>query len=284
MLLMMRPSLIFSAWQSIVSTVAPSRMTVIESATFASSLSLCEMMIEVMPCALNSMSSLQQRVAVGFVEAGGRLVEDQQLHLLGERLGDLDQLLLADAEIGDQRVRRFLQADLGQQLARAVERLAPVDDAHSGRLVAEKDVLGDRQQRHQRQFLVDDDDAEMLAVGDARKAALLALVDDLRLRRSRRDRRRSAPSSASTCRRRSRRRSRGSRLRATTRLTSRSALTPGKLLVIPRISRMAFIAMLVAYVRRLVARPCDVERLRRPRKSPAPNSARRPYCVGLRIT
>ena len=28
------------------------------------------------------------------------------------------------------------------------------------RLVAEEDVLGDRQQRHQRQLLVDDDDAE----------------------------------------------------------------------------------------------------------------------------
>ena len=50
---------------------------------------------------------------------------------------------------------------------------------YSRLLVAEEDVLGDRQQRHQRQFLVDDDDAELLAVGDAREAALLALEDDL---------------------------------------------------------------------------------------------------------
>ena len=33
-------------------------------------------------------------------------------------------------------------------------------------LVAEEDVLGDRQERHQGQLLVDDDDAEVLAVGD----------------------------------------------------------------------------------------------------------------------
>ena len=33
-----------------------------------------------------------------------------------KRLGDLDQLLLADAEIGDQRVGMFLEADLVEQL------------------------------------------------------------------------------------------------------------------------------------------------------------------------
>ena len=54
----------------------------------------------------------QQSVAVGFVEAGGRLIEDQQLHLLGEGLGDLDKLLLADSQIGDERIRRFLEPDL----------------------------------------------------------------------------------------------------------------------------------------------------------------------------
>ena len=138
------------------------------------------MMIEVMPW-LELDQQTQQSVAVGLVEAGGRLVEDQQLDLLGERLGDLDQLLLADAQIGDERVGQFLEANLRQEVARAAERHAPVDDAHPGGLVAEEDVFGDRQQRHERQFLMDDDDAEMLAVGDARKAAFLALKDDLPL-------------------------------------------------------------------------------------------------------
>jgi hypothetical protein len=86
----------------------------------------------------------QQSVAVGFVEAGGRLIEDQQLHLLGERLGDLDKLLLADSQIGDERIRRFLEPDLAQELPRPVEGHAPIDDAHFGWLVAEEDILGDR--------------------------------------------------------------------------------------------------------------------------------------------
>ena len=90
-----------------VSTVRPSRSTVMRSATLATSLSLCEIRIEAMPCSRNAMQAVEQRGAVGLVEARGRLVQDQQPHLLGQRLGDLDQLLLADAEIGDQRVRRL---------------------------------------------------------------------------------------------------------------------------------------------------------------------------------
>ena len=68
------------------------------------------------------------------VQARGRLVQDQQLHLLGQRLGDLDQLLLADAEIGDQRVRRFRRArPCASSSPRArVDRVA-VDDAEPRR-------------------------------------------------------------------------------------------------------------------------------------------------------
>ena len=80
---------------------------VIESATLAISLSLWEIRIEVMPCVLKLEQQVEQGVAVGLVQARGRLVEDQQLDLLRQRLGDLDQLLLADADVGDQRVRRF---------------------------------------------------------------------------------------------------------------------------------------------------------------------------------
>ena len=41
---------------------------------------------------------VQQVGGVLVVQGRGRLVEDQQLDVLGQRLGDLDQLLLADAE------------------------------------------------------------------------------------------------------------------------------------------------------------------------------------------
>ena len=66
-----------------------------------------------------------------------------------------------------QRRRGLLEADLAQQLAARLRSLRPVDDAVLSHLVAEEDVFGDRQQRHQRQLLVDDDDAEPFAVVDA---------------------------------------------------------------------------------------------------------------------
>ena len=53
--------------------------------------------------------SLSLRLAVG----SSRI---RSLHLLGQRLGDLHQLLLADPDIGDQRVRRLIEAHLRQQL------------------------------------------------------------------------------------------------------------------------------------------------------------------------
>ena len=71
------------------------------------------------------------------------------------------------------------EADLLHQLAGAAERLVQSMTPFSAGLVAEKHVLGDRQLRRERQFLVDDDDADVLAVGDPAEPPLLALVDDL---------------------------------------------------------------------------------------------------------
>ena len=58
----------------------------------------------------------QQVLAVALVERGRGLVEDQQLDVLGQRLGDLDQLLLADADVADERVGVLVEAHAGQQL------------------------------------------------------------------------------------------------------------------------------------------------------------------------
>ena len=74
-------------------------MTVTRSEIAVISLSLCEIMIEVMPALLEPAQQAEQVRGVAVVERGGRLVEDQQPDVLGQRLGDLDQLLLADAEL-----------------------------------------------------------------------------------------------------------------------------------------------------------------------------------------
>ena len=122
--------------------------------------------------------AIEQRRAVGLVEAGGGFVQDQQAHPLGERLGDLDQLLLADTEIGDQRVRLLMQADLGQQFPRTPVHRVAIDDAEPRGRVRKEDVLRDRHQRNQRQLLVNDDDPERLGIVDIAKAPLLAVEGD----------------------------------------------------------------------------------------------------------
>ena len=55
-------------------------------------------------------------LGVVLVERRGGLVEDQQLDVLGERLGDLDELLLADADVLDQGVGVLVEPDPGEQL------------------------------------------------------------------------------------------------------------------------------------------------------------------------
>ena len=86
---------------SSVSMVLPSRMMVTWSAIALISLSLWLMMIEVMPCALELADQVEQVRGVLVVQRRRRLVEDEQLDLLGQRLGDLDELLLADADVDD---------------------------------------------------------------------------------------------------------------------------------------------------------------------------------------
>ncbi len=129
MLRMIRSSSTGSLRQSMLSTVRPSRSTVIRSATRATSFNLCEIRIEAMPCSRNATRRSSSAALSVSLRLGGRLVQDQQAHPLGERLRDLDQLLLADTEIGDQRIRLLAQADLGQQFSRAPVHLVTVDDA-----------------------------------------------------------------------------------------------------------------------------------------------------------
>ena len=46
-------------------------------------------------------------------------------------------------------------------------------------LVAEEDIFGDRQERHERQLLMDDDDSEMLTLRYIAELHGLALIDDI---------------------------------------------------------------------------------------------------------
>ena len=121
---------------------------------------------------------LQQGVAVGLVQAGRGLVQDQQLDLARQGLGNLDQLLLAHAQVGDEGVGRLFESNLVQQGLCHLVCGHPVDHAALGGLVAQKDVFCDGQQGHQRQLLVDDGHAQVFAVANALELALFPLKHD----------------------------------------------------------------------------------------------------------
>jgi hypothetical protein len=131
--------------------------------------------------ALEVLDEVEQVGGVLVVEGRGRLVEDQDLHLFGERLRDLHELLLADPDVVDLRGGVIAQADPSEELRSLEVGLVPVDEPTARDLVAEEDVLGDREERAQRELLMDDDDAALLAVADVAKAHGLALEDDVAL-------------------------------------------------------------------------------------------------------
>ena len=115
---------------------------------------------------------LEQPLAFGRRQGGGRLVHDQDARLDRQRLGDLDQLLLADAQ-GCRRARpgsrsmpsRCSSARGGARLA-----LRSTISPAMQRLAAEEDVVGDGELGDEVEFLMDDGDAGGLRVADAGEA------------------------------------------------------------------------------------------------------------------
>ncbi len=121
---------------------------------------------------------VEQVGGVLVVECGGRLVEDQQFDVLGQRLGDFHELLLAHANVHDLGVRVLRQTHALKQLGRLGARLVPVDHAALRLFIADEDVLGDGEERAERELLMDDDDTVGLGILDGAVLALLAVEGD----------------------------------------------------------------------------------------------------------
>ena len=100
----------------------------------------------------------QQGGAVLLIQACRWLVQDQQPDFLGQRLGNLNKLLLADAQVRDPRIRRLPQPNRVEQRQRAGAFRIAVNHPMAARRTRQEDVLSNRKQRDQRQLLVDDDD------------------------------------------------------------------------------------------------------------------------------
>ena len=201
-----RPTIISASLALFVSagvvspTTAPRRSTVMRSAIASTSSSLWLMKTIVLP---SSRSSAGSRTAPGLrrCQHRRRLIEDQDVDPAVEGLEDLHALLLTDGEILDGGRGVDLEAvGVGQLVTCCSARLGMQDRAA---LVAEDDVLGDREGVHQHEVLVDHADAERDRVARRRDLHLLALSRGSCRRPAGRARR--GPASGWTCPRRSHR-------------------------------------------------------------------------------
>ena len=100
---------------------------------------------------------------------GGRLVEDEDARAAVERLEDLDALLPTDGQRADLGVGVDLEPELLAELPDALVRVAPIEeDRVRHRLVAEEDVLCDREDRDEHEVLVHHADPAVDGVRRAR--------------------------------------------------------------------------------------------------------------------
>ena len=125
---------------------------------------------------------LHQLVGLLRGEHRGRLVEDEHLRVAGERLDDLDPLLHADRQVLDDGVGVDVEAEpLGDLLDPLAGRVEVEGAGEAGGLVAEHDVLGDGEDRHQHEVLVDHADAGRDRVAGSGEVLDLAVEHDLAL-------------------------------------------------------------------------------------------------------
>ena len=134
------------------------------------------------PAGLEAAEDLEQLERLLRRQHRGRLVEDQDVGLAVERLQDLDPLLLADGQVGDQRVGVDLELEARRELADPVRGRGLVEqDPGARRLVREHDVLGDGHHRDQHEVLVHHPDPAVDRVLRRLERDRLAVQQDLAL-------------------------------------------------------------------------------------------------------
>ena len=148
---------------------APRRMTVIRSAISSTSYSLWLMKMMLWPSSREPAQDREDLLRLLRRQHGRRLVEHEDPGLAVERLEDLDALLPADRQRAHLRVGVDLEPEPLAELADPPVGLLPVEEDGVGhRLVAEHDVLGDREDGHEHEVLVDHADAAADGIGGAR--------------------------------------------------------------------------------------------------------------------
>ena len=133
-------------------------------------------------------------------ERGGRLIENEQLQLMGETLGDLHHLLLARREVRHGGSRVDVDFKFGQNAPRLlIHRRPPNDPQEVDRLTACEDIFGNAEGINQAALLIHHSDA---GIGGTLFVEISqSMRHPVQCCRCRAGRRRRPDASASTCRR-----------------------------------------------------------------------------------
>ena len=131
---------------------------------------------------LHARQHRKQARDLAFFEGRGGFVEDEDAAARPQRLGDRHELTLGEAEGSDARPRVRIEVELRQHLARFLAHAGAIDHSEGTeaphRKIAERDILSNRQRRHEPQVLGNGHDAGGDGVVGARKVAFLPVEAD----------------------------------------------------------------------------------------------------------
>lgn len=103
---------------------------------------------------------LEQMVGFLLGQGRGRLVHDQNVGFVGDRLGDLHHLAAGDGQLADTGIGVDADVQAVEQFLRHAPHARVIDQAETAeRLAPDPDVFRHRHRRHQVELLVDHGDA-----------------------------------------------------------------------------------------------------------------------------
>ncbi|KAF5047416.1 hypothetical protein DSECCO2_460710 [anaerobic digester metagenome] len=118
---------------------------------------------------------IKQLLGLRIVQGCSRLVQDEDLDILCQSLGNLNELLFSHPDILDGGLARLFKSNQGKQLIGTAVCLVPVYGKDSALLVSQEHVLGNGEVGNECQLLMDDDDSLFLAFLDGVELARFSM-------------------------------------------------------------------------------------------------------------
>lgn len=123
---------------------------------------------------LQFVDNLEKTSYFADIQCGRWLIHRNDSKLHRERLGNLDQLPIANAQIADPLTQGHIEPQFTEYLGGVAFDLAPIEQTYSDyRLATQKNVFCDRKLRNQVEFLGDSADAGLLCLNGTGKNHLL---------------------------------------------------------------------------------------------------------------